>query len=98
MGLKMKGNGLKGSGAPTSKSRKVTAIIPAGGSGRRMGGAVPKQFLTLGNRPLLAHVLQAFERAPTVAEVILVVPRGEQTRTLTEVIERYGIKKVFKIV
>jgi 2-C-methyl-D-erythritol 4-phosphate cytidylyltransferase len=63
-----------------------------------MGGAVPKQFLTLGNRPLLAHALHALERAPAVAEVILVVPRGEQSRALTEVIERYGIKKVLKIV
>jgi 2-C-methyl-D-erythritol 4-phosphate cytidylyltransferase len=63
-----------------------------------MGGAVPKQFLLLGNRPLLVHALQVFERTRAVAEVILVVPRDEQSRTLTQVVERYGIKKVLKVV
>ena len=79
-------------------SPKVIAIIPAGGSGRRMGAAVPKQFLMLANRPLVVHTLQVFERTPAVAEVILVVPRDEQSRTLTDVVERYGIKKVLKVV
>ena len=67
----------------------ISAIIPAGGSGKRMGGRTPKQFLSLGNEPLLAHALRAFERAPSVTEVILVVPEAERDRALAEVVERY---------
>ena len=76
----------------------ISAIIPAGGSGKRMGGRTPKQFLSLGNEPLLAHALRAFERAPSVTEVILVVPEAERDRALAEVVERYGLKKVTKVV
>jgi len=36
------------------------ALIVAGGSGRRMGGAVPKQFLELAGKPVLLHTLAAF--------------------------------------
>lgn len=77
---------------------KVVAVIPAGGTGKRMGSAVPKQFLMLGEGPLILHALLAFERAPSVAEVILVVPRDERARALSEVVERYGLKKVLKVV
>jgi 2-C-methyl-D-erythritol 4-phosphate cytidylyltransferase len=52
----------------------------------------------LGDAPLILHALLAFERAPSVAEVILVVPRDERDRVLSEVVERYGLKKVLKVV
>lgn len=81
-----------------TRADKVVAVIPAGGTGKRMGSAVPKQFLMLGDRPLILHALLIFERAPTVAEVILVVPRDERDRALREVVERYGLKKVRKVV
>ncbi len=63
-----------------------------------MGSATPKQFMMLGEWPLMLHALRVFERTPSVAEVILVVPQGERTRALTEVVERYGVKKVLKVV
>ena len=63
-----------------------------------MEAAVPKQFLMLGDIPLLLHSLQVFERAASISQVILVVPKDERERTLSGVIERYGIKKVVKVV
>ncbi|HQK79123.1 MAG TPA: 2-C-methyl-D-erythritol 4-phosphate cytidylyltransferase, partial [Syntrophales bacterium] len=36
---------------------QATAIIPAGGSGRRMGGTEAKQYLLLQGIPLLVHTL-----------------------------------------
>ena len=77
---------------------RVVAVIPAGGTGMRMGADVPKQFLPLGGVPMLLHSLRAFDRAPSVDAVILVVPHEEQRRALTDVIERYGVKKVQKVV
>jgi 2-C-methyl-D-erythritol 4-phosphate cytidylyltransferase len=80
------------------KPGKVVAVIPAAGSGQRMGIAIPKQFLTLGDVPLLLYSLQAFERSAGISEVILVVPKEERERTLSDIVERHGIKKVLKIV
>ena len=51
---------------------KVSAIIPAAGSGRRFGEA--KQFKLLGGRPLLFHSLKPFLESSIIQEVIVVVP------------------------
>ena len=80
------------------KTGTVVAVIPAGGSGQRMGTASPKQFMPLGGVPLLLHCLQVFERCESISQIILVVPKDERERTLAEVVERHGIKKVLKVV
>lgn len=53
---------------------KTVAIIAAGGSGRRMRGAVSKQYLHVRGRPILARTLAVFEHSADIDEVILVVP------------------------
>lgn len=54
------------------------ALIPAAGSGNRMGSARPKQYLDLNGRPMLWHSLAAFERHPQMASVHLVLsPQDE---------------------
>src|SRR5687767_13526042 len=50
---------------------KRYAIIVAGGSGTRMQGTLPKQFLNLGGRPVLMHTLEKFHRPGL--EIILVL-------------------------
>jgi len=49
------------------------ALIPAAGSGSRMGHALPKQYLDLLGRPLLWHTLQVFERHPEISSVHVVI-------------------------
>ena len=56
------------------------AVVFAGGSGERMGGPVPKQYLELGGRPILAHALGLFERHPMVDGIYLVVAEGQADR------------------
>ena len=73
-------------------------MVPAGGAGKRMGAGTPKQFLMLDGVPMMLHALRVLDRAPSVTEVILVVPKQERDRALTEVVERYGLKKVLKVV
>lgn len=51
----------------------VTAILLAGGSGKRIGG-VPKQFLDVGGRPMLVHSLLALEATARVSAVVVVLP------------------------
>lgn len=53
---------------------RVTAIIAAGGSGRRAGGAVPKQLRSIGGRTLLEHALAPFDRSARVGEIVVVLP------------------------
>lgn len=53
----------------------VTAIIAAGGRGRRLGADVPKQLLPLGGRPILQWSVEAFLRGDEIAHVVVVGPR-----------------------
>lgn len=53
---------------------KKFAVIVAGGSGIRMGGKVPKQFLQLNGQPVLSYTIEAFLSAYPDMEVVLVLP------------------------
>ncbi|PUZ24795.1 2-C-methyl-D-erythritol 4-phosphate cytidylyltransferase [Chitinophaga parva] len=66
-----------------SSNRRKVAIIVAGGSGVRMGSAVPKQFLQLAGKPVLAHTLQAFAQAYEDLEIILVLPAAHFAQAAT---------------
>ena len=50
---------------------KLAVIIPAAGSGSRMGSQVPKPFLMLGNQAILWHTIRAFLSVEEVEEVII---------------------------
>ena len=50
-------------------------IIVAGGSGRRMGGSLPKQFMMLGNEPILARSINRIHEALPAAEIVVVLPK-----------------------
>lgn len=53
---------------------KSIAVIVAGGSGSRMGGGTPKQFLELKGRPVLVHAVEAFTAALPGIELVVVLP------------------------
>ena len=55
---------------------RVAVIIVAGGSGRRMGEGLPKQFRFLGNTPVLARTIGLFADALPGAEIVVVLPEG----------------------
>jgi len=54
---------------------KKIAVIVAGGSGKRMGNVVPKQFLLIKNKPVLWYTIDTFLRAYPDMEVIVVLPK-----------------------
>ena len=76
---------------------KTTAIVLAGGSGKRMNSTVKKQFLEIDGRPLLYYSLKAFEDS-FIDEVILVASEEDKGYCQKEIIEKYGFKKIRKIV
>lgn len=55
----------------------VWAIVPAAGRGSRFGGSVPKQYLEVAGRPVLAHVIDLFMDEPAVAGVAVAVAAGD---------------------
>lgn len=55
-------------------TKRYYAVIVAGGSGTRMGGDLPKQFLELGGKPLLAHTIERFLAMKYKVEIIIVLP------------------------
>ncbi|HEX8334898.1 MAG TPA: 2-C-methyl-D-erythritol 4-phosphate cytidylyltransferase [Segetibacter sp.] len=72
---------------------KKFALIVAGGSGQRMGAALPKQFLLLQNKPLLCYSIEAFIQAFDDHKIILVLPPEHLTKG-EEIISQYQYQKV----
>ena len=67
---------------------KKYAIIVAGGTGTRMGRAIPKQFLLLHDKPVLYYTLRTFLEAYEDLDIILVFPE-EYTDMGKEIIDAY---------
>jgi 2-C-methyl-D-erythritol 4-phosphate cytidylyltransferase len=56
---------------------KAYALVPAAGSGSRLGAALPKQYLTIAGRPLLYHALAVLARHPRVEQVFVVLAQRD---------------------
>ena len=77
--------------------KKVTAIGPAAGMGRRFGGQKGKTLHLLSGKPLLVWVLEAFQKCGRVDEILPVL-KAEDRKAGWELVEHYGITKVKRIV
>ncbi len=55
---------------------KAGVILPAGGSGTRMGMDLPKQFQEVGGKPLFLYSLEVFHNLEEVGEIVLVLPNS----------------------
>ena len=55
---------------------RMVAVVLGGGTGRRLGAALPKQLLSLGGRTLVEHCVAAFDRAPGIDEIMVVMAAG----------------------
>ena len=65
------------------------AGILAGGSGTRMGKTdLPKQFLSLGGRPIIVHTIEQFIISPLIERIIVAVPENWISYT-KDIIEKY---------
>jgi 2-C-methyl-D-erythritol 4-phosphate cytidylyltransferase len=78
------------------KMGKHSVIVLAGGSGSRMKSSVPKQYLELKGKPVLAYSLLAFENS-FIDEIILVCRKGEEAYCRKEYVEKYHLKKVTSV-
>jgi 2-C-methyl-D-erythritol 4-phosphate cytidylyltransferase len=76
---------------------RVSAIIVAAGSGRRLGLDAPKAFVPLGGRSLLYYSLRVIAALDAIGEAVVTVPAGMEPRARTEV-ERAGLEIPVKLV
>ena len=56
--------------------RSVGVVVVAAGSGSRLGADVPKAFVHLRGRPLLAHAVDTISRMPGLTSLVVVAPAG----------------------
>lgn len=69
---------------------RTVAVVLAGGSGVRLGGSTPKQLLMLAGRTLLEHCVAAFDAAPGIDDVLVVMPAGLTGEARRLLGHRYG--------
>lgn len=56
---------------------RIWAVVPAAGTGSRMNSALPKQYLELAGKPVICHVLEAFDRHPRVSGTVIALAEGD---------------------
>ncbi len=71
------------------KSKKTALVLVAGGSGTRMGGDLPKQYIKIDGREIIEYTLSAFYKSKTIDKFIVVCakPYIEHIKTLLEVFD-----------
>ena len=72
-------------------------ILLAGGIGSRVGGPMPKQFLSLNDKPVIVHTLENFERNSNIDGITIVCVK-DWIPHLKEILLEYKISKVYNIV
>lgn len=80
------------------EQKKCTAIVLAAGQGKRMHSKVQKQFLEIGQKPIVYYSLHCFQESPRIQEIILVTSKEMIPYCEKEIVEKYGFGKVTRIV
>lgn len=68
------------------------AMIIAGGTGSRMRQDIPKQFLTVNEKPVIVYTLEVFQKHPAIDEIIVVCIEGWE-QILWAYIKQFNITK-----
>jgi 2-C-methyl-D-erythritol 4-phosphate cytidylyltransferase len=69
----------------------VSAIVLAGGRGKRMGCPKSKQYIELEGKPILYYTLKQFIDNKYIDKIVLVVPEDEKEYCKNEVLDKYGL-------
>lgn len=69
---------------------QACAIIVAGGTGSRFGNPGGKQLVEIAGRPMLSWTVEAFDRARTIAHIVIVCPAERRADYRARAVEPYG--------
>ena len=76
---------------------KIGMIVLAGGIGKRIGRPFPKQFLLLGGKPLIIHVLEKARLIPDIEQVVITCPEAHLGQT-AELIANHRLGEKFSCI
>ena len=68
-------------------------VLLAGGVGKRMGSSVPKQFIEVNGKPIIAYSIENFQRNPQIDKIVVVCVK-DWIDKLKEIIAKYSLSKV----
>jgi len=77
---------------------KNVAIIVAAGKGKRMGAKVPKQYLKVAGKEMLAHAIDGFEEIGVIDAILLVVEDKYMGFVEDKIVKKYGYEKVLAVI
>jgi 2-C-methyl-D-erythritol 4-phosphate cytidylyltransferase len=77
---------------------KTIAIVPAAGTGERMGIDRKKPYLLLNQRPLLYYTLTALASIPSIAQIIVAVAPGDERFCQQQVLEKFHFNKSIQLI
>jgi 2-C-methyl-D-erythritol 4-phosphate cytidylyltransferase len=69
----------------------VSAVVLAGGRGKRMGYVQSKQYIDLNGKPILYYTLRQFIKNNLIDKIILVIPEDEKDYCKNEVLDKHGL-------
>lgn len=72
----------------------VHVLVPAAGSGSRIGGDTRKQYLELGDQPILVQTLARLATHSQITAIHLLVPEQDVAFCRAELVDRYGLEKI----
>jgi ribitol-5-phosphate 2-dehydrogenase (NADP+) / D-ribitol-5-phosphate cytidylyltransferase len=73
------------------------AVILAGGTGQRMGLAIPKQLVKVAGKPIMEHTLRVFQSSPQIDEIIIAMAQGFAAE-VAAIVARSGCTKVSRVI
>jgi len=76
----------------------VTAIVPAAGTGQRMGHRLKKPYIALQGVPILVHTLCVLDREPSISRIVIPVYPGEEERCEQEVLGMFKARAAISII
>lgn len=77
---------------------RASAVIAAAGRGKRFGDGIPKQFLPLLGKPVLAYSVETFSKSGLIDEIILVVPEDWAVKVKTDIADKLPAHKITNII
>lgn len=69
------------------------ALLTAGGTGNRMGQDIPKQFMTIDNKPVIIYTMESFQRHPEIDGICVICLKGWEV-VLQSYANQYNISKL----
>lgn len=73
------------------------ALLTAGGSGTRMLQDIPKQFMTINDKPIIIYTMEIFEKHPAIDKIIVACKEGWEN-ILESYAKQFGISKLDKVI